>query len=876
MLTRRDFVMQAGIGGAALLGMKTIPTMSERETSNAPLALPAAPALSALDLSPAQWIWYPSERCLPNTFVLFRKSFELKEAPRRITGWIAADSRYLLEVNGRRIQWGPPPSDPRWMEVDPLDLTRHVRLGTNVIGATVLFYGQGDGTWTSGKPGLIFRLEIERTDGSVDLLCSDASCLSHLARSWQPGHYKRWYLRCLQEEFDARRYPYGWTTEAYRPDGEWLPAMVLPGVSSQDPAICSGYTDYAFDLRGDAAVSALRPRTIPFMTETMVPVKRLVEAFRITWHRPAAEYFECLPPHAFEAMALPAPAQPTPGTYEVMLDGRNGTAVTFEFGEQIVGWPFFSIEAPEGTVVELMVQEFHQPGKAVLLNSHFHSWSRFTCKPGVNTFEAFDYESLRWMQLHIHGATGRVIIRNVGVRRRTYPWLHQPEISCSDPVVRTLVDASLNTLANSAQETAVDGMGRERQQYSGDGGHQLHALYYTVGETRLPSRYIATFSQGITYEGYFLDCWPAYDRLARLWERETNASYWGPLVDHGIGFNFDCLHHLLHAGDDPSLREAYPRLIRFFQYLQTLLRDDGLLPAEGLGVPSVYIDHLAYKQQRHKQCALNLYAAVMMKHALAPLCRFYGDPEWAAQSEKQGDALVDATVKKFWSVKERAFVVNLPWASEEHEVRYCDRSSALALMYGLCPGGDTGTSLSLLVDAPQQLGLSYPANAGWRYWGLAAGGRTDVILHDFRTRWMAMDSVRLNNTLQEFWVEHPDGGSVMSHCAVVPLYSLYLDLAGIHPVEPGFRRCTIRPQPADLEELRLTAWTVQGPLRFSSVGRQGNREVSITLPAQCEAELLISAKEQVNLRKISGPDRWQTVGYALPPGEQTVLRLQHT
>lgn len=25
------------------------------------------------DLSPAKWIWLPSERCLPNTFVLFRR-----------------------------------------------------------------------------------------------------------------------------------------------------------------------------------------------------------------------------------------------------------------------------------------------------------------------------------------------------------------------------------------------------------------------------------------------------------------------------------------------------------------------------------------------------------------------------------------------------------------------------------------------------------------------------------------------------------------------------------------------------------------------------------------------------------------------------------
>lgn len=72
------------------------------------------------DLQPARWIWYPSGRCLPNTFVLFRRAIELREKPKCATGWIAAESRYKLEVNGQRLQWGPPPSDPRWPEADPL------------------------------------------------------------------------------------------------------------------------------------------------------------------------------------------------------------------------------------------------------------------------------------------------------------------------------------------------------------------------------------------------------------------------------------------------------------------------------------------------------------------------------------------------------------------------------------------------------------------------------------------------------------------------------------------------------------------------------------------------------------------------------------
>jgi len=156
---------------------------------------------------------------------------------------------------------------------------------------------------------------------------------------------------------------------------------------------------------------------------------------------------------------------------DVELDGTRGAALTFEFQDQVVGWPAFDIEAPAGTIIELLVHEAHAPGGPPLLNTHFDSWTRFICRDGQNHFETFDYESLRWLQLHIHNAKGPVNVSNVHVRRRVFPWPNQPRVTTSEAPLQRLFDASLNTLNNCAQETLVDGMARERQQYSGDGGH---------------------------------------------------------------------------------------------------------------------------------------------------------------------------------------------------------------------------------------------------------------------------------------------------------------------------------------------------------------------------------------------------------------------
>jgi alpha-L-rhamnosidase len=830
---------------------------------------------STLDLSPAKWIWYPSERTLQNTFVFFRKEIQLDELPETAKGWIIADSRYILYVNGERIQWGPSPSDPRWPEVDPADITKNLKTGKNVIGIQVLYYGQGDGTWPIGKPGLLFNMSLKYYNGNSEQIISDNKWDALLPLCWIPGHYKRWYIRSLQEEFDARKYPYGWNTTDYPVNSDWVKSMELSAPADK-PVISSDYTDYLYDTMTSMETGELRYRSVPLLKEIMVNDIKISESFFINWKRPIKEYFEFMTPDSFSKESVANPVQLNSNEWEISIDAGKAAALTFELNEQVVGFPFFTIEAKEGTVIELLVHEAHALGGPLLINSHFHSWSRFICKEGLNYFETFDYESCRWIQLHIHDTVGKVKIKNIGMRRRLYAWNNEPEIKVSDENIQKLINASVNTLYNCAQETLVDGMARERQQYSGDCGHQIHAIYYTFGNTESMARFVRTYSQGLTLDGYFLDSWPGYDRLARLFERQMQLTCWGPLLDHGIGFNFDCYYYYLYTGDIKPLNEAFPRLVKFFHYLTSIKEKDGLLPVENIGIPSVWIDHDAYKQQRHKQCAFNLYAIAMLKNAFIPLCRLFNDTGNEKAASLFANALLKATIKKFWSSEKSIFINNLPWVEEEKELRCCDRSLATALLFDLCPGNKIEDSLKMLAECPLEMGLSYPANANWRLWALAKYGRTDILTKDFRERWAVMDSVKLNNTLQEYWKTEPDSTSQWSHCPVVPLYTLFMNIAGIEPLEPGFTKCCIRPQPADLEEILLTPHTIQGPIYFKSSGKYGERIITIKLPKGCSGELALDKREKINLEKINKRNKLNLSYYKLEPDTEIEIKLSYT
>src|SRR5437773_2325353 len=85
----------------------------------------------------------------------------------------------------------PRPRPPPALDVDPVDLTRHLAPGRHVIGVEVLYYGRGDGTWVAGKPGLLFHLRMESADGRAMRVVSDDQWRAFLDRAHPPGHYPR-------------------------------------------------------------------------------------------------------------------------------------------------------------------------------------------------------------------------------------------------------------------------------------------------------------------------------------------------------------------------------------------------------------------------------------------------------------------------------------------------------------------------------------------------------------------------------------------------------------------------------------------------------------------------------------------------------------
>lgn len=269
-----------------------------------------------------------------------------------------------------------------------------------------------------------------------------------------------------------------------------------------------------------------------------------------------------------------------------------------------------------------------------------------------------------------------------------------------------------------------------------------------------------------------------------------------------------------------------------------------MVKVKDLGIPVVWMDHCAYKQQKHKQCAFNLNISAMLQYALVPIAKLFNDKKNAVKYTKLSKNILTQTVKKFWDKKQKVFIINLPWIKEEKQPFYCDRSLATAVLFNQCPDNEISVSLRILAECLDNMGFSYPANAGWRLRALAQNGYANIVLNEFRNKWAGLDSVIQNNTLQENWVVSTDSADEWSHCPVVPLYVFFMDIAGIKPTSPGFKTVTIKPQLGDIENLCLTARTVRGDIKFSAKKDKGKHIISIILPSGCKGKLALQSKNK--------------------------------
>jgi alpha-L-rhamnosidase len=192
----------------------------------------------------AQWITIQKKDSLPISPV-FRKEVALRKNIRFAMAHITAKGLYEASINGKRV--GDSYFTPGWtsynkrLQYQTYDISELLKTGSNVIAVTL-----GDG-WYKGNIGfnqrnnygdtraLLLQIEVEYTDGTKQIISSDAS--------WKSSHGPILSSDIYNGEiYDARLEKPGWESRGYKEDSTWSEVKVLDSkidvlVSSTSPPV---------------------------------------------------------------------------------------------------------------------------------------------------------------------------------------------------------------------------------------------------------------------------------------------------------------------------------------------------------------------------------------------------------------------------------------------------------------------------------------------------------------------------------------------------------------------------------------------------------------------------------------------------------------
>ncbi|WP_203257169.1 alpha-L-rhamnosidase-related protein [Hyunsoonleella ulvae] len=374
----------------------------------------------------AQWIWQ-EEAGPANTWVAFRKSFNLNEIPEKALANIAVDTKYWLWVNGKMVLFegglarGAAPNTNYYDEVN---LKSYLKEGQNTIAILVWYWGRTRKVHDdSGKGGLLFHANLGKQQ-----LISDTTWKMKVHPAYDPksggggGSANR--VNAYNVKFNAQKSLGDWS------DNAWY---------------TSNYDDKNWDkpiVKGDAngkPWGTLVKRAIPQWND-----RGLVN---------------------YESLTLKSNKEKIHLPFKNTKDSSLVIRAKLPFNQQIT--PYLKVKSKAGkTIVADMDNPFNML-KGIYIT-----------KDGVQEFEGYS-----WINGHFVEYT---IPAGVEVLELKYRWTGVGEMTgtfeTSDSYFTRLWWMARNTLYVCARNNYMDCPDRERGLWIGDVADQTGAVFYTLDE----------------------------------------------------------------------------------------------------------------------------------------------------------------------------------------------------------------------------------------------------------------------------------------------------------------------------------------------------------------------------------------------------------
>jgi alpha-L-rhamnosidase len=735
----------------------------------------------------ARWIAPPNVQLNNYGVYQFRKILQLATKPADFMIRISADNRYQLYVNGMAVASGPQRSDLGHWRYDTINLAPYLKVGQNVIAATVWNQGE-NAAWAQHT--LQTGLLIDGV-GAASVANSDPSwrVIENFAYSPLASGL---HITGPFEQVYAPRFPWGWELADYD-DRYWKNAV------ETESAVA-----YADGKQGRQMLE----RNIAMVEELPQRFKSVRRSEGITAGKEFVDGTKPLEIYPYSNVTLLFDQGAITNAYpELLVSGGRGCKITLTYTEALYG----DKDLQKGNRNEV-------EGKTVKGNQDV-----FILDGGaMRLFRPLYYRTFRYVEVKIENHQCPLTINSFASTFTAYPFAENASFKSSDASLKKIWDTGWRTSRLCAYDTYMDCPYYEQLQYIGDTRIQALISLYVSGDDRLMKNAITQFDQSRIAEGLTQSRYPSIMKQ---------------IIPPFSLFWIAMLHDYRMLGsDDEFVKKLLPGVAAVLKWHEQYINKQGMLskmpfwnfvdwPREWPWKGEENLSGVPESALTGNSAVLTLQYVYALNYA-AGLYRSFGLLKQAKVYETLAEKLKKATYNACWNSKKQMM------ADSPEQIGFSQHTNVMAVLAGAIPTKDEKTLLLKIENDPNII----QCTIYYRFYMIQAFKKAGLAKEYLRLLkpWNQMLDMGLST-----FAERPE--PTRSDChgwSASPNYDLLATVCGITSSRPGFKQVRIAPELGSLTWVDAAMPHPLGEIKMSLQNQDGFLTGVITLPKNLDGDFV--------------------------------------
>lgn len=518
-------------------------------------------------------------------------------------------------------------------------------------------------------------------------------------------------------------------------------------------------------------------------------------------------------------------------------DDGSDIELIFDFGKMAVGFLEFEVDAPEGVIMDWLGFESYQDG-VLDYTWGMNNVMRYITRSGWQKFHSVIRRGGRYFILTIRNLAEPMQIRQVRLLLNTYPVIHRGDFICNDHLLNQIWRIGRYTTRLCSEDTYVDCPTYEQTFWVGDSRNEGAVNYVAFGEYALSRHCLILAGQSLN--------------RSPLVESQVPSGWENILTAWSMLWALACEEYYQMTGDMDFLKEIYPYMAKQANNCEKMLNGDDLLEIEAWNMLDwAPMDTPGSGIITHQNAWL-----VEAYRRTAKVAKILGKDSDADRYLKIAEKIKIGINKRLWSDEKQAYIDCIradgtlsPVVSQQTNtvVFLCDcatddRKEIIQQYIASAPDG------FVRIGSPFMMFFTFEA--------LAKTGDFQKILDLSRKHWGFMLDKDATTCWETFPGYEPSSRWTRSHChawSAAPTYFLSTYQLGIRPIEPGFSKVLIAPEPADLLWAKGRMPTPKGNISVWWQKTDNSFDIQVDLPDDVYAviKLPVNAEEFSDI-KIDG------------------------